>query len=262
MPPMTDTVEKGYEFPFNQKLLEESSKLKEERRVVRERLQKIEQNRTKVSSNVYQRVFGDYSQKMEEITRALASKKHDIDTELERLHETQKKLESNLAQHKEELEELQFRQELGEYDAEKYHSQSMTQKEKIKKFETLLQAVKINTQRYEKIFECEEGLSFHHEAPPSAKDLGSEEEEEDFFHEPQKAPPDWTETTSPNLEAEKETGGKAHLILISGNDNVGVEYPVMEHLTIGRSNSNTIAIRDAKSSRQHARSQEHTSELQ
>ena len=252
---MEDTSEKNQAFPINQKLLEEASKLKEERKVLKERLDKIEQNRTQVTPSVYQRVHHDYAEKLKATTDALLAKKQDIDAELSTLYETSQKIEVNLKSHQETLEELQFRQQLGEYDQEEFHTHSQTQKEKIKKFETLLSGLKANIGRYESLFEGEaDFMSSKKGAAPSVMDvLGDEDKEaEDYFHEPRMAPPEWTETTQPQLKKKKGGGPAAELTLVAGNENVGQTYSVADSLTLGRSNNNDVILRDAKSSRQHA----------
>ena len=61
-------------FPLNKQLLEESAKIKEERKVIKERLNKIETTKGQVSDNVYERVKTDYLSQLNENTNLLLEK--------------------------------------------------------------------------------------------------------------------------------------------------------------------------------------------
>lgn len=231
------------EFPVNQRLLEESLKLKEERRILKERLKKVEEKRGDVSKTVYEKVHADYLSRLQSLQDQLLEKKQDIDRELASLYETRDKIQANLKNHKETLEELQFRHHLGEFSKGEYEKQSKAAEDKVTRFEQVHTAVQTNIRRYESIFEGEEGLA--PELPPSVKEE-AEEEVDEWEKEAKEAALHEMETTKPSLELHPK------LTIISGKENVGKSFTVNGSLTIGRSHTNQIILKDAKISRQHA----------
>ena len=56
----------------------------------------------------------------------------------------------------------------------------------------------------------------------------------------------WLEATKPNLQTSPT------LTIIAGHDNVGKSFQIQGTLAIGRSHTNQVILKDAKSSRQHA----------
>ncbi len=266
---MNDEID--IQFPINQALLEDASKIKQERALIKERLIKIEEKKNDVSPSVYQKVKQDYHVKLKETTDALLEKKTDIDRELATLYETRSKVSESLEQHKEILEEFKFRFELGEFDKSNFNSSSKEEQEKISKFEKILAAVNSNVERYEAIFADEEGIADATEpsikkkparpseksAPPASLLEGSDyniasEEEPDYFAPESEA--SHTPMMEPSVDVTKKnlTGAvDARVIMIEGETS-GQEYKLGKENTIGRANTNYIVIKDAKVSRQHA----------
>lgn len=254
------------EIPLNKGLLDEASRFKEERQILKERLAKIEGSRNQVSKNVFEKVYGDYADRLQKITDRLMEKKQDIDRELATLYETRDKIQANLKSHKEILEELKFRQQLGEFDREDFAAKAKEQGDKIERFEKVLSGVLANIKRYEVIFSGQE--DFLDEAPlvarSEAPDIWEEEAEgageavspalsgaerpalSRAERPAKKEEPSWEEATKPNL------AGKPQLTILSGADNVGKSFPVNDTLSIGRSHTNQIILKDSKVSRQHA----------
>lgn len=291
------------DFPINQQLLEDATRARESWRVIRDRIAKIEENRSQVSDAVYKRVKSDYSERLDQATDEVMRKKADIDREIAILAETRKKVEGQLAEHSAKLEEIKFRNTLGEFTEEEYQSLARTEQEKIGKFETVQNAVAGNMRRYQSVFEDEPELGGT-TLPPSEP----EEEEEEEVSEagevtgltpPHGGPPDLSEETGPDIrpeegpdyfgaEAEQETDAdktnpeleesatakatsspasrprvetpKARVVIISG-DEAGAAYPLKGVVSIGRAESNTISLRDAKVSRQHAQIQQQGEEF-
>jgi chromosome segregation ATPase len=253
------------QFPINQALLEEASKIKQELSLIKERIDKIEAKKTEVSPTVYQKVKQDYFNKLNEIQSALLEKKTDIDKELSGLYETRSKVSENLEQHKEELEEIKFRHDLGEYDDKAFAEKSREDTEKITKFEKVLSAINTNISRYEALFADEEmfssentepSLKKHKAKPQKAQpakedtdyDIAAEEKnyfspETDKIAQPQEPSSEFTKKTT--------LTGNARIIVIEG-EQAGQEYKMKKETTIGRANTNTIVLKDAKVSRQHA----------
>ena len=61
------------EFPINHELVEETTRLKEERRVLQDRMHKIIERKDTVSPAVYQRVHSDYADRLAQATKVLVS---------------------------------------------------------------------------------------------------------------------------------------------------------------------------------------------
>ncbi len=257
--------EQELQFPINTSLLTEAQKIKQERSLVRERLEKIEAKRDEVSSGVYQKVKQDYTAKLSEVSNALLEKKTDIDRELSSLYETRSKVGENLQQNKEVLEELKFRHDLNEFDEKEFATRSAEISDKIGKFEKVLSAINSNIERYEAIFADEEGIAdmtepsvkqkpdMSVEAPPSALLDDSEYHVEDDAVEKDYFAPEGA--TEKSIDVTKKTAapatGVAKAIVIEG-EFAGQEYILKKENPIGRANSNTIILKDAKVSRQHA----------
>lgn len=260
------------EFPLNQRLLTESAKIKEERKVIKGRIDKIEAARGQVSDSVYQRVKSDYVDQLNDNTNQLLEKKQDIDRELATLYEAKKKVEINVATHSEQLEEIKFRHNLGEHNDEKFHKLADEENEKLGKFEKILAAVESNIKQYESLFEGEGELGAEPKEapeplppppPPPAEPekeapLSAEEEyqvggEEGYFgHVTEDVPAEKArEITSKDIIAPPEAPAAAKLTIVEG-DGKGEVYNIIEEIAIGRASSNDIVLKEAKVSRQHA----------
>ncbi|MFH1654593.1 MAG: FHA domain-containing protein [Pseudomonadota bacterium] len=283
---MEEKSEQEAKFPINEKLLADSTKIKERWQLIKDRLVKIEDQKDKVSSQVYAKVKSDYQNQLQQFTTELMEKQRDIESEIETLTSTKEKIESQLEEQKHALEELEFRNSLGEFKATEFQKGAREKKEKINKFETLLTAVNSNIERYQEIFSEEMEIIEEAgavKAPPrqkqikEVKDVTAKVEvkeepsapEEEFLidEEPQDnyfAGSDETseskirEETQPTAKVDvanepKESKGKhpPRIIIINGEE-AGAVYPIKQTLTFGRGKSNTICIHDPKISRQHA----------
>lgn len=179
MPEDVKTTEEDVQFPLNELLLEESTKIKEERKVLKERLAKIEESKSEVSGKVYEKVKTDYLNQLNANTDQLLEKKQDIDRELAALYEAKKKVEENVNNHKHKLEEITFRHDLGEFKNDEFHKLADEENEKLGKFEKILAAIDSNIQQYESLFEDEEALGQEEpameEPPPPPPPPGIEE---------------------------------------------------------------------------------------
>lgn len=263
------------QFPLNIRLLEETTKIKEERKVVKDRLTKIETSKGQVSDLVYQKVRADYTEQLNNNTNLLLEKKQDIDRELATLYEAKKKVTDNVNTHKERLEEIEFRQGLGEYDKEEFNKLADEENEKLGKFEKILGAIKQNISQYESLFEGEEGLGeepvIASEAPSPPPPPGMTAKEaplspEDDYHvgkgegyfgavtEDVPIGEELAETTSKDIAAAPIAGplriGK--LMIVEGDGKGEVFELTDDEMTIGRASSNFIVLKEAKVSRQHA----------
>jgi len=188
---------------------------------------------------------------LQNVTDQLLTKKQDIDRELATLYETRDKIQGNLKNHKEVLEEFQFRHKLGELTKEEFQNQAKAQEDKVSRFEQVLKGVETNIKRYESLFEGDEDLFGTLEEPSPPPPVEEEVDEwEKEAEEAQKQPPatkeEWLETTKPQLEM------KPQITIISGHENVGKAFVIANTLSIGRSHTNQVILKDAKVSRQHA----------
>lgn len=140
------------QFPINQPLLDETAKLRQERATIAERLAKIEATRDQVSPQVFERVSSEYRGKFNAITQSLMEKKAEVDRELSTLYETRQKVTANLDVQKTALEELEFRKQLGEFDEKEFDDRAKEAKDKLTKFQKIVEAVTGNIQKYEVLF--------------------------------------------------------------------------------------------------------------
>lgn len=289
-------TEQNVDFPINQQLLEDATRAMEEWRVMKDRLAKIEEHRPNVSEKVYERVRSDYEDRLAKATEGLLKKKAEIDRELATLCETRKKIEAQLEDHRHVLEEIKFRNTLGEFTEDEFGEKSNVEQEKISKFETILNAVDNNIHRYESIFEGEEELfaaqegvspeeeisevaedsdlgltTAPHEAEPLTDEAGYvlDDGEADYFS-PAASTPDTlhgkeessTARAPIDRDAVEQTRPKSlrpRVVIING-DNAGAAFPLKGTISFGRAESNTIPLKDAKASRQHAQIQQQGNE--
>lgn len=140
------------QFPIHQALLDDTAKLRDERSTVAERLAKIEATRDQVSPQVFERVSSEYRSKFDAITQTLMEKKAEVDRELATLYETRQKVTANLDVQKTALEELTFRKQLGEFDEAAFEERAKEAKDKLAKFQKIIEAVTGNIQKYESLF--------------------------------------------------------------------------------------------------------------
>jgi len=277
--------EAGLEFPINQALLDSATHAKEEWKVMRDRLAKIEEHKSQVAREVYERVRGDYKTRMKAVTEAVMQKKSEVDVELGTLRETRDKIAEDLKLHQHNLEEIKFRRTLGEFSEEEYQTAAREEQEKISKFETILSAVNSNIHRYEALFEDEPGLFAEEQPAPEAEEAPEVSEVSGVTPAPHEAEPVTDEsgyviedtgpsyfsataaddtnpmletsgTTSKNIEVEEAGEPMRSRIVIINGDNAGATYPLKGTVSLGRAESNTVTIKDAKVSRQHAQIQQ------
>lgn len=267
------TENQEVQFPLNAKLLEESAKIKEERRILKDRLKKIEASKGQVSATVYEKVCGDYKDKLDENTDRLLEKKQDIDRELSSLYDAKSKVGENVSKHRESLEEIKFRQSLGEFSKNEFNKLADEQNEKLGKFEKILAAIESNIHQYESLFGDEEEFASDTNAeteappfpPPPDPDTGAQTGKapndydvgkgDGYFGSDTEDVPlteDMQDKTSKEIELPAQTGECPTLTIIEG-DNKGKVYDLtLDEFTLGRSSSNFVVLKEAKVSRQHA----------
>ncbi|MBI4126828.1 MAG: FHA domain-containing protein [Deltaproteobacteria bacterium] len=270
------------EYPINEALLKEATELKEKWRVLKERLEKIDDNRSQVSPAVYDRVRKDYEARLNESRGRLLEKKAEVDRELALLRTTQKKVSARFEEHQHLLEEIKFRYSLGEFDEQDYRERSTEAAEKLGKFETILSAITANIERYESIFATETDLAapvssreprktesgaaksagaailtenLDEDSEPETDESGYiiEEEKRDYFTDTgaTSSQVDISGTVKTKPAARGAVSG-ARLVIVKG-PHAGATYAITDVLSMGRADSNTIVVRDGKASRQHCK---------
>lgn len=293
---MTDEArDPSPEFPINQQLLEDSTRSREQWRVLNDRLAKIDESKNQVSPAVYERVRRDYNERLQEATQELLLRKESVDKELRTLRETHKKIAVQLGEHRQRLEELKFRNTLGEFTEEEYQAQAQSAGDKIAKFETIINSVDNNISRYEEIFKNESQLFAQMPPPPSTVNVPKTTPATRTSSVPQEAEPvtdakgfvleeeggpDYFSATPSARHKESDIGEsatikafaiddtdnktepvlkRARVVIISGED-AGGTYPIKGTVSFGRAESNTVVLKDAKVSRQHAQIQQQGNE--
>jgi len=288
-------TDKNMDYPINQQLVDDATRSMEEWRVIKDRLAKIEEHRPNVSENVYERVRADYEDRLAKATEGLLQEKAEIDRELTTLRETRMKIEAQLEAHRQKLEEVKFRNTLGEFKGDNFKENSKTEQEKIGKFETILNAVDNNIQRYVSIFEGEEGIFATQEESAPEEDISEIAEDPGFTPAPHETEPvtddagyvlddekdDYFSPTGESVDTghgkddsstlkapmdpaaaeEMKPAMKHPKVVIINGENAGAAYPLKGTISIGRADSCGVTLKDAKSSRQHAQVQQQGTEF-
>jgi hypothetical protein len=162
--------------PLNEALLKEAEDIKKERRLLKDRLDKLDETRSSVSEAVYQKVRADYGGKMNRTTEKLVSLKKDLELEERKLLDKKLTVEANLKLHSEKIEEATLRHALGEF-TEKEHNEIRRHEEKeIDRLEAAHRFLDEGLQRHKVLFEGEElpstpppAPAAKAETPPPAK---------------------------------------------------------------------------------------------
>lgn len=104
----------------NEDLIQETARIKSQRDLIQERIKKMEQGRSQVAKNVFDKVSRDYSMQLRAITELLNEKKTLLNKELKNLYTLREKQTVEISRHKEILEEAKFRHYLGEFSEDQY----------------------------------------------------------------------------------------------------------------------------------------------
>lgn len=93
-----------------------------ERSDILSKLKKIEEKKSTVSAEVYEKVMKDYEEKLKKVDEKLLQNVELIKLEFSRLEERESFLLQDEKQIRLNLEEIELRYSIGEYDDEKYHA--------------------------------------------------------------------------------------------------------------------------------------------
>jgi len=138
--------------------IEDLQKIKAEQDVYRERIQKMQDMREKVSDQIYEKVFSDYSEKLDVLNVEAEPLKDRIRGQYAILEGIMKELTEQLAAVRLEKEELEFRHTLGEFEGNQYseHLREAEMSETAKQAE--LDDAEEMKQQFLAVFDSEEDL--------------------------------------------------------------------------------------------------------
>ncbi len=121
--------------------LDDLKQLEEKRNDIIVKLEKIEERKTHVSNEVYEKVKTEYQEKLAKLDQELSGHVEFIKSELHKIEESQS---SDTALNKDltmKLEEIELRFTIGEYDEQTYEDQKKEVTDKINDLETKLENV-------------------------------------------------------------------------------------------------------------------------
>ncbi|EKD52363.1 MAG: hypothetical protein ACD_62C00045G0008 [uncultured bacterium] len=144
----------------NEELIQSTARIKKQRDVIKDRFQKMEVAKERVTKNVYDKVKRDYLLQLQTINELLDEKKGELKKEIKELYLFREKLSIEISRHREILEEAEFRLYLGEFLQNQYQEVENFETKEIEKLETELSQISQYIQTHEELFDPEDlGLS-------------------------------------------------------------------------------------------------------
>lgn len=140
-------------FVPNEELLESTTRVKSQRDVILERINKMAAAKNSVSKTVYEKVHRDYSLQLETINEILGEKKALLKEEIKKLYLSREKLSFEISRHKEVLEEAEFRHHLDEFTQAQYLEVENFETKEIEKLEADLAHITQWIRRHEELFD-------------------------------------------------------------------------------------------------------------
>ena len=253
--------------PLNESLLKEAEEIKAERKLLKVRLEKLDETKSGVSEAVYQRVRGEYLKKINQTTERLASLKKDLEEEEQKIVEKKNLVEAQIRLQNETIEESELRHALGEFTTEEHQGLVQKKKTEVARLEAALKGLSEGLKRHVDIFVGEDlGKPVAQPAPvvpqtapvkpvSKAVDLSSitAENTARIQIEPAKK----TDPVTPLKETARSPAQvKAAELAVFNHGNVIQTVPIQKTVHIGRSPSNDIILKAPKVSRRHAEIQQ------
>lgn len=232
--------------PANEKLLQQATLIGEERTTLEERLRRLESNRNGVSAAVFEKVRGDYVQKLEENKKRFEAIRGNLDQELVALTEKKLLVEENKKGHTETLEEAKLRQSLGEFGVEESEKVSKAEGEEVKRLDAALQKLGADLGRFEQLLKKRPVTPAPSKAPEKPTATGSAPS----IATDRQKPVDLESTSRVKLEAKKPAQ-----LVVTESGKPAQTVTLDRTITIGRSPANELVLAEAKVSRQHAQIQ-------
>ena len=109
---------------------------------VKEKIKKIEGKKGSIRDSVFQKVKEDYEKRLKVLSEQLAGKKESLKETLKEIATKKQPLKSKLDELQEQLEEIELRHSIGEYEDGQYESMSGEIKEKMGTIEGDLDSIK------------------------------------------------------------------------------------------------------------------------
>jgi len=170
--PMSSSSRLGQYKP-NEDLMQSTARVKKQRDVIKERMQKMELAKERVTKNVYDKVKRDYSLQLQTISELLNEKKEELKKEVKELYVRREKITIEANRHREILEEAEFRLFLGEFSQNQFQEVENYETKEIEKLEADLSQLCQYIQTHEELFDPEEiGITI---PKPIAETMGTQD---------------------------------------------------------------------------------------
>ncbi len=246
--------------PLNEELLKEAEEIKEDREILKGRLDKLEATRSTVSDAVYQRVRDDYLSKLKQTNEHLAALRKGLQEEERHLSKKKTVTEASLKFHREKIEESELRFALGEFTQEAQREVVDRENQEIGRLEEALKILEDSLARHRDLFTGEEVLETFPELPkvskpPDPPSLTTRENPPTPFDDTAKIRLDLGATdkvSTPPQPPPSFSSVKPAELLIYDNGKVSQTLPLDHPIQIGRSPSNDVVLKEPKVSRHHA----------
>ncbi len=242
---------------LNESLLKEAEEIKSERKLLKVRLEKLEETKSSTSDAVYQRVRGDYMNKLSQTAERLVALKKDLGEEERKIVEKKNLVEAHISLQKDAIEESQLRHALGEFSTEQHQELVQQKKAEVKRLEAALKGLSQGLERHQDIFAGEDLA----EAKPVQKPPFSPPPKTKIEDEPSVTAENTakirltsatTDQASPPKKEPTSPKPKVAELALFENGKVVQTIPIDKTIHIGRSPSNDIVLKGTKVSRRHA----------
>lgn len=137
----------------NEELIQTTSRIKNQRDLVLDRIQKMEAGRDRVSKTVYDKVHRDYVLQLESVNHLLAEKKSALKRELKRLYLLREREAMEITRHREILEEAQFRHFLEEFSEDQFKEVEEFETREINRLQSDLAHIHSYIRVHEELFD-------------------------------------------------------------------------------------------------------------
>lgn len=137
----------------NEELLQATSRIKKQRDVILDRVEKMRAASSKVTRSVFEKVFRDYNLQLQTITELLNEKKEGLKKEIKDLYMRREKITVEINRHREILEEAEFRHYLGEFSQTQYKEVENFETKEIEKLESDLSHISQFIRSHEDLFD-------------------------------------------------------------------------------------------------------------
>lgn len=143
-------------FVPDEELLQSTARIKNQRDLILDRLEKMSDAQNRVSKTVFEKVKRDYSLQLETISELLVEKKHLLKEEIKKLYLNREKLAFEINRHREILEEAEFRHFLSEFTQTQYQEVENFETREIEKLESDLSHISQWIRSHEELFDPED----------------------------------------------------------------------------------------------------------